>query len=298
MLESSTLTPDRPTRRSMDAVIDEHFGYEAHDDVDGVLRTLAVDVDHDVVGSPSGPVRGRERARQFYVDLFADLEQDSVTSIHRYYGHDFVVDESVWRGTAVGDPLGFPGRGRPLEFRILHVFEFAADGAIGRENVWMDTAAIAAQLHDDVPPPSAPPADGPGRDTAKEIVARFYEEFDGGNVSDFDAIDPGFTATVFGTTVLDWSGFVAFGQSFLDAFPDGRHEFEFVIAEGDTVATIGRYRGRHDGELMGVAGTGNEVDFTVMHVDRVVGGRIVEHRGIGDINAMWAQLGIDPPTAG
>jgi predicted ester cyclase len=46
---------------------------------------------------------------------------------------------------------------------------------------------------------------------------------------------------------------------------------------------------------MGVAPTGNEVRFTVMHVDRVEDGRIVEHRGIGDINAMWAQLGVAPP---
>ena len=48
---------------------------------------------------------------------------------------------------------------------------------------------------------------------------------------------------------------------------------------------------------MGVSATGREVDFTVMHVDRVHDGRIVEHRGIGDINSMWAQLGIDPTAA-
>ncbi len=103
---------------------------------------------------------------------------------------------------------------------------------------------------------------------------------------------------MFGATVLDWPGFVAFGQSFIDAFPDGRHEFDFVVSEGDTVATVGHYRGRHDGELMGMPATGKEVDFTVMHVDRVRGGRIVEHRGIGDINTMWAQLGVEPPPAG
>ncbi len=96
--------------------------------------------------------------------------------------------------------------------------------------------------------------------------------------------------------MLDWPGFIAFGQSFVDAFSDGRHEFDFVVAEGDTVATVGHYRGCHDGELMGVAPTGNHVDFTVMHVDRVRDGRIVEHRGIGDINTMWAQLGVDPPA--
>jgi predicted ester cyclase len=131
----------------------------------------------------------------------------------------------------------------------------------------------------------------------KATVVKFYEEFDRGTLARFGAVDDEFAARVFGATVLDWPGFVAFGQSFLDAFSDGRHEFDYVVAEGDTVATIGHYRGRHDGELMGVSATGREVDFTVMHVDRVRDGRIVEHRGIGDVNTMWAQLGVEPPSS-
>jgi hypothetical protein len=148
-MHQETATPATRTKADMDRAIDEHFECEARDDVDGVLRTLTDDVDHDVVGSPTGPLRGKDQARGFYGHLFADLDQHDVTSTHRYYGDDFVVDESLWRGTAVGNPLGFAGRNRPLEFRILHIFEFADDGAIRRENVWMDTAAIAAQLRDD-----------------------------------------------------------------------------------------------------------------------------------------------------
>jgi predicted ester cyclase len=132
----------------------------------------------------------------------------------------------------------------------------------------------------------------------RDVVVRFYEDFDRGQLSGFEAVDDECEATVFGTTVLDWPGFIAFGQSFLDAFSDGRHEFDFIVTEGDTVATMGHYRGHHDGELMGVPATGKEVDFTVMHVDRVQNGHIVEHLGIGDINAMWAQLGVEPPAAG
>jgi steroid delta-isomerase-like uncharacterized protein len=282
-MQQTSISTGPWTATAMDRAIDEHFEYEARDDVEGVLGTLTDDVDHDVVGSPTGPLRGKDQTREFYEHLFADLEQEQVTSTHRYHGDDFVVDESLWRGVAVGNPLGFPGRNRPLEFRILHLFEFA-DGAIRRENVWMDTAAIAAQLADDAPT------------ATKDLVVRFYDDFDRGELERFEAIDPAFEATVFGTTALDWPGFVAFGQSFLDAFSDGRHEFDFIVAEGDVVATIGRYRGHHDGELMGVPANGRAVDFTVMHVDRVHDGRIVEHRGIGDINTMWAQLRVDPPA--
>ncbi len=51
------------TREQMDRMIDEHFGYESRDDVEGVLSTLAPDVVHDIVGSPAGPtIRAGERA--------------------------------------------------------------------------------------------------------------------------------------------------------------------------------------------------------------------------------------------
>lgn len=134
------------TPRQMDRKIDEHFGFEARDDVEGVLATLATDVEHDIVGWPGGPTRGRAAARPFYEALFADLSDGKVECVKRLYGEDFLVDESVWRGRAPGRPFGLEGRGRPLEFRLLHVIEFAGNGDIRRENVWIDMAAILQQL--------------------------------------------------------------------------------------------------------------------------------------------------------
>ena len=134
------------TQEQMDRKIDEHFRFEARDDVEGVLATLAADVEHDIVGSPTGPTRGREAARGFYEHLFADLSNGSVRSVHRLYGHDFLVDESIWSGTAPGRPFGIEGRNRPLEFRLLHVVEFTDGGDIRRENVWLDLASIIRQL--------------------------------------------------------------------------------------------------------------------------------------------------------
>lgn len=134
------------TREQMDAKLDEHFGFEAADDVDGVLATLTDDVEHDVVGCPMGPARGHKAVRPFYESLFADLADGKVESRRRLYGEDFMVDDSVWRGTAPGRPFGIEGKGRPLEFRLLHVLEFDERGDISRENVWIDLAAIQRQL--------------------------------------------------------------------------------------------------------------------------------------------------------
>ena len=137
------------TREQMDRTIDEHFDFEARDDIDGVLATLASDVEHDIVGWPAGPTFGRKAARPFYEALFADLSDGKVECVKRLYGDDFLVDESVWSGKAPGRPFGLDGRNRPLEFRLLHIIEFADDGAIKRENVWIDLAAIQRQLPQD-----------------------------------------------------------------------------------------------------------------------------------------------------
>lgn len=139
------------SRDLMDRKMDEHFGYEAQDDVDGVLATLEPDAEHDIVGAPTGPTRGREAARGFYVGLFADLAEGKVESLRRLYGDGFLVDESLWRGRAPGRPFGLEGRNRPLEFRLLHVMEFTPTGGIKRENVWIDLAAIIQQLPQDAP---------------------------------------------------------------------------------------------------------------------------------------------------
>jgi predicted ester cyclase len=137
------------TRQQMDQKMDEHFGFEARDDVDGVLATLDPAVEHDIVGWPAGPTHGRDGARQFYESLFADLADSHFETLRRLHGENFMVDESRWRGRAPGRPFGLEGRNRPLEFRLLHVVEFADSGEIRRENVWIDLGAILRQLPQD-----------------------------------------------------------------------------------------------------------------------------------------------------
>ena len=134
------------TRAQMDAKLDEHFGFEATDNVEGVLATLTPDVDHDIVGWPLGLAKSHADVRHFYETLFADLSDGEVKSTRRLYGENFMVDDSVWRGRAVGRPIGLEGHDRPLEFRLLHVIEFSEEGNISRENVWIDLAAIQQQL--------------------------------------------------------------------------------------------------------------------------------------------------------
>src|SRR5262245_34989213 len=102
------------TPQEMDQLLDEHYRMEALKDIDGILNTFNDDIEHDVVGNPPGPLRGKSAIRPFYETLTSDFEFVSVTPLRRYYGDDFMVDDVIWEGRAVGRPFGIEGNGRPV----------------------------------------------------------------------------------------------------------------------------------------------------------------------------------------
>jgi predicted ester cyclase len=130
----------------------------------------------------------------------------------------------------------------------------------------------------------------------KAIVLKFYEAFDqkdverGRELMSADIVGRGM-----GTDILNgYDAFMQYGMMMFSAFPDGRHLLEEVIAEDDKVVTRGIFTGTHQGELMGTPPTGKQVKFSVVHIDRVVDGKIVEHWGQSDTFAMMQQLGVVP----
>jgi predicted ester cyclase len=135
------MTPQR-----MDEIINQHFRYEATDDVAGVVGSLADEVEHEVVPSPMGMQTDRKKIAAFYTMLFADLKGESVTPLRRLYGKDFVVDESLWHGRIENGRIFLcEGRSGQVSFRLLHVFELEGE-KIKREQVWCDLAAVQKQL--------------------------------------------------------------------------------------------------------------------------------------------------------
>ena len=129
---------------AMDQIVNEHFMYEATDDIEGVLATFTDDIDHQAIGSPLGPLAGKKAVRPFYEALFDDLKGEESS---RYAVGTATPSSST-------SALDWPHQRCPLlrpprplgegRFLLLHVFEFR-DGLISREHVWSDRAAIAAQ---------------------------------------------------------------------------------------------------------------------------------------------------------
>lgn len=129
----------------MDVLIEQHIKAEMTEDLEGAIATYTDDVDHDVVGSPTGPVQGKRAAKGFYEYLTQNFRTEEMQPTRRYYGEDFCVMEHDATGTVEGEFLGVPGHGKRITFRLLHVWEFR-DGLISRENVWLDGGSIVAQL--------------------------------------------------------------------------------------------------------------------------------------------------------
>lgn len=127
----------------------------------------------------------------------------------------------------------------------------------------------------------------------KAIALEFYRVFDQQDLEQGrELIAPDIVAR--GLTAEPLKGVEAvmgYGALMFAAFPDGRHVIEEVIAEGDKVVTKGTFSGTHNGELMGMPATGRAISFSVIHIDRIVDGKVVEHWGQGDTPALMSQLG-------
>jgi predicted ester cyclase len=68
---------------------------------------------------------------------------------------------------------------------------------------------------------------------------------------------------------------------------------EDVPASGDKVVARVRATGTHEGELMGMPGTGKSVDVHLIDIMRFdEDGLVAEHWGVVDVLAMMQQLGV------
>jgi steroid delta-isomerase-like uncharacterized protein len=134
----------------------------------------------------------------------------------------------------------------------------------------------------------------------KAVVRRLMEESFGGGKPELvdDLLDPHFVrydpyieaGEVRGTQTVKenivW---------FRNAFPDLNCTIEEQVAEGEKVVSRWTLRGTHRGDFFGVAGTGNQVEFTGIQIDRFdQSGKIVEERAEFDLLGAMRQVGAIP----
>jgi predicted ester cyclase len=132
----------------------------------------------------------------------------------------------------------------------------------------------------------------------KGIMRRIFDEV--WNQGQLDAIDelfsPDYVAHGLPPQVSpDREGLRQFIGAYLAAFPDIHMQVEDLIAEGDKVVTRITGRGTHQGELMGIPATGNQIQITTVVIARIEGSQNVEAWIQSDQFGLMVQLGVIPP---
>ncbi len=91
-------------------------------------------------------------------------------------------------------------------------------------------------------------------------------------------------------------GMRAAATIFRSACPDWNSDYPFLVGEGDFVVEPFTASGTHTGELMGVAGQGQELTLMGINIFRVENGKIVERWGCLDELGLLRQLGLASPA--
>jgi steroid delta-isomerase-like uncharacterized protein len=135
----------------------------------------------------------------------------------------------------------------------------------------------------------------------KAVVRRAVEAF---NQGDQDAVDELFAANYVdhdpsrAGLPTGPEGVKQAWVAFRAAFPDLQGTIEDMITEGDKVAVRGTISGTHEGDLMGIPPTGRQVRVTLIDVNRIEGGKLVERWGVSDMLGMMQQLGVMEQPSG
>ena len=128
------------------------------------------------------------------------------------------------------------------------------------------------------------------QDQNRELVFEVYRNVDARNFARCrELVSPDCTTHI-GGNILDRDGWAGMGEMFMKAFPDGRHVFDLAEALGDYVLLNGHFTGTHSHEFQGIPATGKVVKFSFTMIDKVLSGKMVEHRGDFDAAALIQQL--------
>jgi hypothetical protein len=68
----------------MDRLIEQHLAAERAKDPGGSVAVYTEDVEHDVVGSPTGPVHGKEAAHRFYEYLNQNTDSEGMAPLRTH----------------------------------------------------------------------------------------------------------------------------------------------------------------------------------------------------------------------
>ncbi len=141
----------------------------------------------------------------------------------------------------------------------------------------------------------------PSASDVEAIVGSFYEPFNTGDTSVYETIlAEDWVDTPLGPGQqpgrADFPPVIAYFRSI---FPDLQVTNEDVLVDGDKAAVRSTIRATHEGELFGIPGTGQPIEFMAIDIHRLEDGQIVETWHVEDFLSVLFQIGasIQPGSA-
>ena len=131
------------------------------------------------------------------------------------------------------------------------------------------------------------------------IVERIFEGLNSGDLGILDElVDPGLIDhSTLRAPTTGASGLKQRLTGFVNAFPDLQFTIENIFGADDMVALVWSLRGTQEGQFLTVPATGRRVEITGVNVERLEGGKLVEHWSVPDNIALFEQLGVLRPLA-
>lgn len=135
--------------------------------------------------------------------------------------------------------------------------------------------------------------------TNTQIVHRFYQAVDGGDVNaaealfspEWENVDPALPP------MRGLDGARALIGMFTAGFPDFTSTIDLIATEGDRVAVRATHSGTHQGPFLGLPPTGKRVTVTATGIFTLKDGKLVENRVVFDAFGLLQQLGAIPQQA-
>jgi predicted ester cyclase len=240
---------------------------------------------------------------------FPDLE---VSIDQQVAEGDYVATLHTVRGTHQGEYMGNAPTGKSVEVSGITINRIE-DGQFAEAWPCWDIAGLMIQLGVVPDPLDAPPGEKreprpfdeeyhakADPEDAKAIVRRFYDElWSQGKLDVADELfAPDFAGHAPGGGTAGPEDVKRLVAEWREGVPDMWLEIHAQHAEGSLVATRFSGWGKHTGLLLGIPATGKDARLSGIAITRIVDGKVVSDWGEFDIAAMFAELGVSPPSAG
>jgi steroid delta-isomerase-like uncharacterized protein/4-oxalocrotonate tautomerase family enzyme len=207
----------------------------------------------------------------------------------------------TWRGTHTGTFYGVPPSGKMIEVTSIGI-DRVVDGKITEGWGELNMLGMMQQMGA-IPGPQAAEPESPEQARIKRnraVIDRFYDAVNTKRREVFyEIVHPDFVNH--GGASGDLVGPQALIDSlnpFYAAMPDWHVSEDYVVAQGDRVASRGTITGTHTGPFMGVPPTGKKLSWTGIIIYRLdEDGKIVERWQDFDALGMLTQMGVIPPMS-